>query len=91
MLDSYLNLDLNYLQKWSRVEVAKEMLDYVAEVPTFIRHIMNAKETKVYEYDVEILRQYSERRYKNESKSKKPKVSKDTEGNEARLQLKASV
>ena len=45
--------DLNLLQQCRQKEVAKDMLENVAEDPTFIKRIITGDETWVYEYNVE--------------------------------------
>lgn len=67
--------ELDFLQKWRRVEVAKEMLANVAEDPTFIKRIITGDETWVYEYDTETTQQSGEWRFENEPKPKKPRQS----------------
>ena len=52
--------DMNFLQKESRIKVAKEMLANVADDRTFIQRIITGVETWVYEYDVETAQQSSE-------------------------------
>lgn len=82
-LDSYQKTWI-FLPKRRRAEVAKEILDYVAENRTFIKCLITGEKTWVHEYNVKTVQQPDEWPTKNESKSKKPKVSKGTEGHQSR-------
>lgn len=68
-------LELNFLQKQYRMQVAADMLDRANSDPTFMGRIITGDETWVYEYDTQTSQQSSEWVGKNEPKPKKPRKS----------------
>ncbi|XP_014091877.1 protein GVQW3 [Bactrocera oleae] len=73
--DTLVPKEMNLLQKRRRVEVAREMLDNVAEDHTFIKRIVTGDVAWVYEYDVEAVEQSTEKSTNNEPKPKKQRQS----------------
>lgn len=68
-------IELNFLQKQYREQVASDMLERANSDPTFMERIITGDETWVYEYDTLTTQQSSEWREKNEPKPKKPRKS----------------
>nr|APL98296.1 truncated putative DD34D transposase [Bactrocera tryoni] len=68
-------IELNFLQKRYREQVAADMLDRANSDPTFMERIITGDETWVYEYDTLTNQQSSEWRPKGAPKPKKPRQS----------------
>uniref|UniRef100_A0A0K8WBT5 Mos1 transposase HTH domain-containing protein n=1 Tax=Bactrocera latifrons TaxID=174628 RepID=A0A0K8WBT5_BACLA len=73
--DTLVPKDLNLLQKRRRIEIAKEMLDNLAEDPKFIKRIITGDAAWVCEYDVDAAEKSCEKSINNEPKPKKPRKS----------------
>ena len=66
--------DLNFMQKRDRVDVAKDILSKVDSDSSFMKRIITADKTWIYEYDTHSKHQVSEWRSTNEPRTKKPRL-----------------